>query len=40
MSAVTAVFGGMGFTHLPFWFAVFLAAILTVIAFFMRKADK
>lgn len=40
MSAVTTVFGGMGFEHLPFCFAVVLAAILTVIAFFMRKAEK
>jgi len=40
MSAVKAVFAGMGFEHLPFCFAVFLAAILTVIAFFMRKAEK
>jgi len=30
----------MGFEHLPFCFAVFLAAILTAIAFFMRKAEK
>ena len=40
MSAVTAVFGGMGFEHLPFCFAVFLAAVLTIIASFMRKAEK
>ena len=40
MSLVTAVFGGLGLDHLPFCFAAVLAAVMIIIAFFMRKAEK
>ena len=39
MSVVTALFGRMGLPHLPFLFATVLAILMTVIAFFMRKAE-
>ncbi len=40
MSLVTALLGGLGLTHLSFCFAAVLAVIMTIIAFFMRAAEK